>query len=80
ENKALLDDTFTRILPGRTVIFLPHRVSTIRSCHRVFLLHNGQLEAAGDHREMLTQSELYRHLQYMEFNAFADQLAMRGSV
>jgi ATP-binding cassette subfamily B protein len=80
ENKALLDDTFNRILPGRTVIFLPHRVSTIRSCHRVFLLHNGQLEAAGDHREMLSQSELYRHLQYMEFNAFADQLAMRGSV
>src|SRR5207248_2669883 len=26
--KALLDDTFTRILPGRTTIFLPHRVST----------------------------------------------------
>lgn len=78
ETKDLLDDTFNRALPGRTVIFLPHRVSTIRSCDRVFLLHNGQVEAAGDHREMLTHSELYRHLQYMEFNAFADQLAMRG--
>jgi ATP-binding cassette subfamily B protein len=75
DTKALLDDTFTRILTEKTVLFLPHRVSTIRSCDRVFLLHNGQVEAAGDHREMLTRSELYRHLNYLEFNAFADQFA-----
>lgn len=79
ETKALLDDTFSRILPGRTVIFLPHRVTTIRNCDRVLLLHNGRIEAAGEHREMLTRSELYRHLQYMEFNVFADQLAPRAS-
>ncbi len=73
ETKDLLDDTFARVLPGRTVILLPHRNSTIRACDRVFLLNNGQIEAAGDHREMLTQSELYRHLQYLEFNVFADR-------
>src|SRR5262249_18151787 len=33
DTKALLDDTFTRVLLGRTVIFLPHRISTIRSCN-----------------------------------------------
>ncbi len=78
ETKALLDDTFSRILPGRTAIFLPHRVTTIRNCNRVFLLHNGRVEAAGEHSEMLNQSELYRHLQYIEFNMFADQLAPRA--
>src|SRR5262249_35504014 len=36
DTKALIDDTFARVLPGRTVIFLPHRLSTIRSCNRVF--------------------------------------------
>jgi ATP-binding cassette subfamily B protein len=74
DTKALLDDTFGRILPGRTVIFLPHRISTIRRCERIFLLHKGRIEAAGEHRELLTQSELYRHLQYLEFNIFADQV------
>jgi ATP-binding cassette subfamily B protein len=72
DTKAMVDDTFSRVLPGRTVIFLPHRISTIRSCDRVFLLHKGRLEAAGDHRELLAQSDLYRHLQYIEFNVFAD--------
>src|SRR5262249_54134531 len=49
ETKALLDDTFARVLPGRTAIFLPHRISTLRSCDRIFLVHKGRLEAAGDH-------------------------------
>ena len=28
EIKDLLDDTFDRILPGKTVIFMPHRIAT----------------------------------------------------
>jgi ATP-binding cassette, subfamily B, bacterial len=71
DTKSLLDDTFARILPGRTTIFLPHRLSTIRNCDRVFLLYEGKLEAVGDHKELLATSELYRHLQYLEFNEFA---------
>jgi ATP-binding cassette subfamily B protein len=77
--KAMLDDTFARVLQGRTVIFLPHRISTIRSCDAVFLIHHGRIEAAGEHRELLAQSELYRHLQYLEFNVFAEELAAKGA-
>jgi ATP-binding cassette subfamily B protein len=72
--KALLDDTFARVLPGRTTIFLPHRIPTIRSCDRIFLLHKGRVEAAGGHRELLSHNELYRHLHYMEFNELAEQI------
>lgn len=71
EAKDLVDDTYSRLLTGRTVVFLPHRLSTIRRCDRIFLLNQGKIEAAGDHRELLASSELYRHLQYMEFNEFA---------
>jgi ATP-binding cassette subfamily B protein len=66
--RSLLDDTFARILPGRTSIFLPHRADTIRMCDQVYLLHKGQIHAAGPHRELLEQNELYRHLHYLEFN------------
>ncbi len=69
--KALVDDTFARVLPGRTTIFLPHRLSTIRSCDTIFLLVNAKIEAQGDHRELLKENDLYRHLQYLEFNEFA---------
>jgi len=72
--KALLDDTFDRVLPGRTTIFLPHRITTIRSCDRIYLLHNGRVHATGGHRELLTQNELYRHLHYLEFHELAEQV------
>jgi ATP-binding cassette subfamily B protein len=73
--KALLDDTYARILPGRTAIFLPHRVTTIRNCDRILLFFRGQLGADGDHRQLLAENDLYRHLHYLEFNDLADQLS-----
>ncbi len=71
EVKPLLDDTLARLAPGRTLIVLPHRLSTIRSCDQVLVLQNGRLEAAGPPREIHGSSKLYRHLQYLEFNQFA---------
>jgi ATP-binding cassette, subfamily B, bacterial len=72
DTKSLLDDTWSRILPGRTAIFIPHRISTIRSCDALFLLHKGRIVASGVHKELLTQHPLYRHLHYLEFNEIAD--------
>jgi ATP-binding cassette subfamily B protein len=74
DTKSLLDDTLARFLPGRTAIFLPHRISTIRSCDRVYLLHNGRVQAQGQHRELLSGNALYRHLHYLEFAEVAEQV------
>lgn len=74
ESKALLDDTFARVLPGRTTLFLPHRISTIKGCDRVFLLHRGRIVASGSHRELLAENDLYRHLHYLEFSELTEQV------
>jgi ATP-binding cassette subfamily B protein len=70
DTKAYVDDTVARLAPGRTLIMLPHRLSTIRSSDRVILLHNGKLEASGTPAEVKA-AKLFRHLQYVEFNQFA---------
>jgi ATP-binding cassette, subfamily B, bacterial len=74
DTKALLDDTLARVLPGRTCIFLPHRISTIRSCDRLFLINKGRVVASGVHKELLAQNPLYRHLHYLEFNEMVEQV------
>jgi ATP-binding cassette subfamily B protein len=74
ETKDLVDDTMARVLPGRTTIFLPHRISTIRNCNRVILLHKGRVEAVGVHKELLVSNPLYRHLHYLEFNEIDEQI------
>jgi ATP-binding cassette subfamily B protein len=71
DTKSLLDDTLTRFCPGRTVIFLPHRLSTIRACDSIVILYDGKIATTGNHRDLTLASELYRHLQYTEFNVFA---------
>lgn len=75
DTKALIDDTMQRVLPGRTALFLPHRLSTIRNCDQVLLLHQGRIVASGEHRELLATNELYKHLQYLQFNEFAAKVA-----
>jgi ATP-binding cassette subfamily B protein len=74
DTKDLLDDTLARFLPGRTAIFLPHRISTLRSCDKIYLLHNGRIQAEGVHRELLSGNPLYRHLHYLEFAEVAEQV------
>jgi ABC-type multidrug transport system fused ATPase/permease subunit len=70
EVKAYIDDTVARLAPGRTLIMLPHRLSTIRTSDRVILLHNGKLESSGTPTE-IKSAKLFKHLQYVEFNQFA---------
>jgi ATP-binding cassette subfamily B protein len=69
----MLDDAYSRILPERTVIFLPHRLSTLKSCQHIYLLHAGKLAAEGQHKELLQESELYRHLYYLAYYVLTEQ-------
>ncbi|AGA30213.1 ABC transporter ATP-binding protein [Singulisphaera acidiphila] len=71
DTKHLIDDTIARLGQNRTLIMLPHRLSTIRSCHQIIVLQNGRIESVGQPRQLQNESKLYRHLQYVEFNQFA---------
>lgn len=68
ETKDLLDDTMARILPGRTAIYLPHRISTLKACNKIYLFNKGRIVAAGTHKDLISGNKLYRHLHYLEFN------------
>ena len=70
DTKSLLGDTYDRIVSGRTVLFLPTRLSTVRRADRVVVLHDGQVAETGRHEELVQSSELYRHWEYTRFNAF----------
>ncbi len=73
ETKAMLDDAYQRISSGRTVIFLPHRLSTVKKCSRIVLIHEGRVAVDGVHDQMVRTSELYRHWEYVRFNPFREE-------
>lgn len=66
EIKPLLDDTIDRLAQDRTLIFLTHRLATLRKSDRVILLQHGRVEGIGPHRQLYEDSKLYRHIQYLE--------------
>jgi ABC-type multidrug transport system fused ATPase/permease subunit len=66
DSLVLIDDAITRIQPGRTLLFLARRPSTVKSADRVFVLTNGKLAAAGSHEELINGSELYRLLHFKQ--------------
>lgn len=68
--KAWLSDTYERLLPGRTVIFLPSRLSTLKRVDEVIVIEHGQIAAVGPQSALVTQSPIYRHWEYMHFNEF----------
>lgn len=71
DTKHLIDDSVARLSQDRTLVILPHRLSTIRSCNQIIVLHNGRIESIGQPRQLQNESKLYRHIQYVEFNQFA---------
>lgn len=73
ETKAMLDDAYQRISTGRTLIFLPTRLSTVKKCDRIIVLHEGRVAADDTHEQLVRFNELYRHWEYMRFNTFRDE-------
>lgn len=68
--KAMLDDAYQRISGNRTVIFLPTRLSTVKKCSRIVLIHEGKIAVDGVHEQLVRSSEVYRHWEYVRFNPF----------
>lgn len=71
DTKSLLDDTYARLAKGRTLIFLPSRLSTVRKADHVIFLHKGRIEAIGNYSKLITSSPLLRHWEYVRFNEFS---------
>jgi ATP-binding cassette subfamily B protein len=62
ENEALVQESVAKLVKGRTLIVIAHRLSTIQTADRIFVINDGNLEAAGTHEELLGSSLLYKKM------------------
>ncbi len=51
-----------RILGGRTVVMVAHRLSTVRNADKIFVLKKGELAETGTHEELLRLGGIYKGL------------------
>lgn len=50
------------VMRGRTSIVIAHRLSTVRSAHRILVLRNGEIIEEGNHESLLAQGGHYAEL------------------
>ncbi len=60
--ESLLEDSTRRLMQGRTVITIAHRLNTIFRADRILLLDQGRIVESGTHRELLERSGLYAQM------------------
>jgi subfamily B ATP-binding cassette protein MsbA len=67
ESERLVQEAIERLLEGRTVLVIAHRLSTVRNADRIVVLDGGSITETGTHAELMELGGLYRHLHDMQF-------------
>ncbi|MGH7544321.1 MAG: ABC transporter ATP-binding protein [Gemmatimonadota bacterium] len=67
EAEALIEDAIRTLLAGRTSLVIAHRLSTVRSAHRIVVLHHGEVREQGTHEELRAAGGLYARLYELQF-------------
>ena len=67
ESERLVQEAIDRLLEGRTVFVIAHRLSTVRHADQILVLDRGQIVERGTHDELLARRGSYHRLHAMQF-------------
>lgn len=62
DSAALIDDAITRLQPGRTIIILARRSSTVKKADAVVVIQDGKVASGGEHDTATSGSQLHKAL------------------
>lgn len=60
--EALIEKGMDRLMEGRTVFVIAHRLSTVRNSHAIMVLENGKIIERGNHETLISQKGKYYQL------------------
>ena len=79
ESERLVQEAIDRLLAGRTVFVIAHRLSTVVHATQILFLERGRIVERGTHDELLARGGAYRRLYEMQFRDRDEGDAVAGS-
>jgi len=75
ESERIVQRAFERLMAGRTVLMIAHRLATVRHADRIAVMEAGRIVAIGTHDELVRDNPLYARLAALQFGAPAQPRA-----
>ena len=61
DNEYALQQSFQKLMAGKTVVMIAHRLSSIRGVDEILVMENGEVVESGSHDELYRKNGRYRH-------------------
>lgn len=62
ENEDLIQEALGKLIKGKTVIIIVHRLSSVTEADQIVVMKDGLIDSKGKHEDLLKQSALYQKL------------------
>ncbi|HSQ82970.1 MAG TPA: ABC transporter transmembrane domain-containing protein [Casimicrobiaceae bacterium] len=76
ESERIVQRALERLMTGRTVLMIAHRLATVRHADRIAVMEKGRIVAQGTHEALVRDNALYARLAALQFASPAQQDAV----
>ena len=79
ENEALIQQAISKLVAGKTLIVVAHRLNTIRNADQILVVANGNIAGRGTQEELLRECPIYQKM-WQEYAGTIEEADMKGGV
>ena len=62
ENEAIIQQSVAKLVAGKTLIVIAHRLSTVKDADKLYVIKDGVIDSEGTHEQLLKKNGLYKDM------------------
>ena len=79
ENEALIQQAISKLVAGKTLIVVAHRLNTIRNADQILVVANGNIAGRGTQEELLRECPIYQKM-WQDYAGTIEEADLKGGV